>query len=262
MLCCVFYAAAVVVSADMNYFDGMEGFGIQELLERVGSENEMEFMEVRLSALHIEDMPFTTHPCGSCRARLGLPVLCFHMQRVGYRGRASASQHAGWQGPLCLLWRVHRGLTLHAQQAPALAFAARACCIKPTLQDVACTQDIQQSPQMLDAIQMMLSDPSSYAPLVEHPELAPYMRALRRWSDALTSSNCNDTLLRCSHAASWIAYYSWVSLDDCVCCRMVGMEDSNPEGGSPAAAQPRQGREPSADQPAAPGDGADRNPSV
>jgi hypothetical protein len=31
----------------MNYFDGMEGFGIQELLERVGSENEMEFMEVR-----------------------------------------------------------------------------------------------------------------------------------------------------------------------------------------------------------------------
>ena len=52
-----------------------------------------------------------------------------------------------------------------------------------------CTaQDIQQSPQMIDAIQMMLSDPSSYAPLVEHPELAPYMRALRRCAFTLFSS--------------------------------------------------------------------------
>ena len=30
----------------MNFFDGVEGFGIQELLERVGSGNEGEFMEV------------------------------------------------------------------------------------------------------------------------------------------------------------------------------------------------------------------------
>ncbi len=33
----------------MNFFDGVEGFGIQELLERVGSGNEGEFMEVRWS---------------------------------------------------------------------------------------------------------------------------------------------------------------------------------------------------------------------
>jgi len=34
------------VCAEMNFFDGVEGFGIQELLERVGSGNEGEFMEV------------------------------------------------------------------------------------------------------------------------------------------------------------------------------------------------------------------------
>ncbi len=47
---------------------------------------------------------------------------------------------------------------------------------------------------MIDAIQMMLSDPSSYAPLVEHPELAPYMRALRRCAFDSISPWCPLTL--------------------------------------------------------------------
>ena len=37
---------------EMNFFDGVEGFGIQELLERVGSGNEGEFMEVRWRLVH------------------------------------------------------------------------------------------------------------------------------------------------------------------------------------------------------------------
>ena len=41
-------------------------------------------------------------------------------------------------------------------------------------------QEMSHSPQMIDAVQMLLQDPQSYAPLVEHPELAPVMRALRR----------------------------------------------------------------------------------
>ena len=39
---------------------------------------------------------------------------------------------------------------------------------------------MSNSPQMIDAVQLLLQDPQSYAPLVEHPELAPVMRALRR----------------------------------------------------------------------------------
>lgn len=41
-------------------------------------------------------------------------------------------------------------------------------------------QEMTHSPQMIDAVQLLLQDPQSYAPLVEHPELAPVMRALRR----------------------------------------------------------------------------------
>ena len=54
--------------ADMNYFDGMEGFGIQELLERVGSENEMEFMEVH--AAHAFQCICASGVVQSCRLRL------------------------------------------------------------------------------------------------------------------------------------------------------------------------------------------------
>lgn len=63
---------------------------------------------------------------------------------------------------------------------------------------------MSHSPQMIDAVQMLLQDPNSYAPLVEHPELAPVMRALRR---------------------------------------MVGMEDTNPEE-APQSGAPQQGGTP------------------
>ena len=57
--------------AEMNFFDGVEGFGIQELLERVGSGNEGEFMEVRWSSLHVR--PLHSQSCCSCGA---CTVLC------------------------------------------------------------------------------------------------------------------------------------------------------------------------------------------
>lgn len=152
----------------MNFFDGVEGFGIQELLERVGSGNEMEFMEVRRRLRVCDYKNDAAYEACLCLDRstatslllsnLGGCIKTFH----GNRGHTT-----------CKLSSTV-ALLVELPQLQLLCFCTS---IKPVCRAV---QDIQQSPQMIDAIQMMLSDPSSYAPLVEHPELAPYMRALRR----------------------------------------------------------------------------------
>ena len=72
------------VCAEMNFFDGVEGFGIQELLERVGSGNEGEFMEVRWQLVRsavvsqhvvlvaVQHKPCVSSSIAAARARLTL----------------------------------------------------------------------------------------------------------------------------------------------------------------------------------------------
>jgi hypothetical protein len=41
-------------------------------------------------------------------------------------------------------------------------------------------QEVASSPMLIDAVQALLQNSAAYASLVEHPEMAPYIRGLRR----------------------------------------------------------------------------------
>ena len=45
---------------------------------------------------------------------------------------------------------------------------------------VPCLQEVASSPMLIDAVQALLQNSAAYSSLVDHPEMAPYIRGLRR----------------------------------------------------------------------------------
>lgn len=49
-----------------------------------------------------------------------------------------------------------------------------------TCSGAAAAQEVASSPMLIDAVQALLSNSAAYASLAEHPEMAPFIRSLRR----------------------------------------------------------------------------------
>ena len=54
-----------------------------------------------------------------------------------------------------------------------------------SLRGAPCLQEVASSPMLIDAVQALLQNSAAYSSLVDHPEMAPYIRGLRRLVGAL-----------------------------------------------------------------------------